>query len=160
MKKTIFIVLSFTFIGCTNPSMEEGLTNLKSQLAEIEEKIVTANIEGMEVDITSATIQIEDAIISAEVSSEALEESLVTLDNIKESLVKLQVQVDLSKTVEQIAEIKEKLAKISKGVALLVFRADYDYDGVMNGLDDCPDTPITEIKSVDDKGCSPSQLDN
>ena len=41
---------------------------------------------------------------------------------------------------------------------MLVFVADYDYDGVINGLDQCPDTPITEISEVNGVGCSPSQL--
>ena len=39
-----------------------------------------------------------------------------------------------------------------------LFVADYYYDGVIYGLDQCPDTPITEISEVNGVGCSPSQL--
>ena len=54
--------------------------------------------------------------------------------------------------------VRYKVAESSDGISMLVFVADYDYDGVMNGLDQCPDTPITEINDVNGVGCSPSQL--
>jgi|GEM_PF-1506362 len=34
---------------------------------------------------------------------------------------------------------------------------DSDNDGVVNGLDDCPGTPLAERESVDANGCSPTQ---
>ena len=34
---------------------------------------------------------------------------------------------------------------------------DFDYDGVMNGLDKCPNTPITEINNVNADGCAPDE---
>ena len=89
---------------------------------------------------------------------ETFEAALVTISEIKDRLAALQVTLDLAATEEQIADIKIKVAQISEGIALLVFKADYDYDGVMNGLDQCPDTPITQISSVDANGCSPEQL--
>jgi len=160
MKKILFAVIGFVMIGCTNPSMEEGLADLNAKLAALEAEIVAADIAGMEADVAAMTIQVEDALASAEASNEALEEALVTISDIKDRLAALQVLLDAAATTEQIADIKDKVAQISEGIAWLVFRADYDYDGVMNGLDDCPDTPITEISSVDEKGCSPSQLGN
>ena len=46
------------------------------------------------------------------------------------------------------------------GVDQLVAVADYDYDGVINAFDKCPDTPLNEINNVNSDGCSPSQLNN
>ena len=160
MKKILFAVIGFVMIGCTNPSMEEGLADLNAKLAALEAEIVAADIAGMEADVAAMTVQVEEALASAIESNETLEAALVTISEIKDRLAALQVTLDLAATEEQIADIKIKVAQISEGIALLVFRADYDYDGVMNGLDQCPDTPITEISSVDEKGCSPSQLGN
>ena len=52
-------------------------------------------------------------------------------------------------------QIKNQLKTFLQGQAQF---ADYDYDGVMNGLDQCPDTPITEVSEVNGVGCSPSQI--
>ena len=158
MKKILFAVIGFIMIGCTNPSMEEGLDDLRAKLAEIEAEIVAADIAGMEADVAAMTIKVQEATATAEATNESLEEALIKMSEIKESLAELQVALDLAATEEQIADIKVKVAQISEGIALLVFRADYDYDGVMNGLDQCPDTPITEINDVNGVGCSPSQL--
>jgi len=154
MKKILFAVIGFVMVGCTNPSMEEGLDDLRAQLAALEAEIVAADIAGMEADVAAMTIQVEEAIESAESTNESLEEALVTMADIKERLAALQTLLDAAATDSQIAEIKVKLEQISEGIALLVFVADYDYDGVMNGLDQCPDTPITEINNVDSTGCT------
>jgi len=37
----------------------------------------------------------------------------------------------------------------------LVLLADYDYDGVINGLDQCPDTELNA--TVNEQGCSEEQ---
>lgn len=158
MKKILFAVIGFVMIGCTNPSMEEGLADLNAKLAALEAEIVAADIAGMEADVAAMTVQVEEALASAIESNETLEATLITISEIKDRLAALQVTLDLAATEEQIADIKIKVAQISEGIALLVFRADYDYDGVMNGLDQCPDTPITEINDVNGVGCSPSQL--
>ena len=158
MKKILFAVIGFVMIGCTNPSMEEGLADLNAKLAALEAEIVAADIAGMEADVAAMTVQVEEALASAIESNETLEEALATISEIKDKLVALQVALDAAATEEQIADIKVKVAQISEGIALLVFKADYDYDGVMNGLDQCPDTPITEINEVNGVGCSPSQL--
>ena len=158
MKKLLFAVIGFVMIGCTNPSMEEGLADLNAKLAALEAEIVAADIAGMEADVAAMTVQVEEALASAIESNETLEEALATISEIKDKLVALQVALDAAATEEQIADIKVKVAQISEGIALLVFKADYDYDGVMNGLDQCPDTPITQISSVDANGCSPEQL--
>ena len=63
-------------------------------------------------------------------------------------------------TKEQVQQLLAALQEVGAGVDQLVAVADYDYDGVINALDKCPDTPITEINNVNSDGCSPSQLDD
>ena len=60
-------------------------------------------------------------------------------------------------TKYQVAALAAQFAIVNDKVQQLVFLADYDYDGVINGLDQCPDTPITEINNVDAVGCAPGQ---
>ena len=158
MKKILFAVIGFVMIGCTNPSMEEGLADLNARLAELEAELVTVDVNAMLSDLATMTAQVEQAQIDVDESNAAMQEALVTITSIKEKLVALQVILDEAATVEQVQALRDKVAQISEGISMLVFIADYDYDGVMNGLDQCPDTPITEINDVNGVGCSPSQL--
>jgi len=158
MKKILFAVIGFVMIGCTNPSMEEGLADLNARLAELEAELVTVDVNAMLSDLATMTAQVEQAQIDVDESNAAMQEALVTIASIKEKLVALQVVLDEAATVEQVQALRDKVAQISEGISMLVFIADYDYDGVMNGLDQCPDTPITEINDVNGVGCSPSQL--
>lgn len=158
MKKILFAVIGFVMIGCTNPSMEEGLADLNARLAELEAELVTVDVNAMLSDLATMTAQVEQAQIDVDESNAAMEEALVTIASIKERLAALQVILDEAATVEQVQALRDKVAEISEGISMLVFVADYDYDGVMNGLDQCPDTPLTEINDVNGVGCSPSQL--
>jgi len=158
MKKLIFAVLSFVLIGCTNPSMEEGLADLQEKLALLEAELAQADIDQLVADVEAINAQASLALANAEESNQALADALVKMQEIKESLAALQAILDEAATVEQVQNLRDKVAEISEGISMLVFVADYDYDGVMNGLDQCPDTPITEINDVNGVGCSPSQL--
>ena len=154
MKKILFAVIGFISLSCTNPSIEEGLAILKDQIDAIELQLIEADIAGMQADVDAMTEQVEQAIASAEEANQALEEALASIASIRESLAAIQTQIDQAATADQLAEIKTKVESISEGIAMLVFLADYDYDGVMNGLDQCPETPITEINNVDAVGCT------
>ena len=158
MKKLLFAVIGFVMIGCTNPSMEEGLADLTAQLAQLEAELVGVDVAGMQADLEEMTAQVAQAQIDVDESNAAMEAALVTIASIRERLAAVQALLDEAATVEQVAALRDKVAQISEGIAMLVFVADYDYDGVMNGLDQCPDTPITEINDVNGVGCSPSQL--
>jgi len=98
------------------------------------------------------------ALAYRKLSLSKLQDALVKLQELKEKLAEVQAILDEAATAEQVAALRDKVAEVSEGIAMLVFIADYDYDGVMNGLDQCPDTPITEINEVNGVGCSPSQL--
>ena len=157
MKKLLFAVISLVLIGCTNPSIEEGLANLTEQLAQLEADLVGVDVEGMQADLAEMTAQVEQAQIDVDESNAAMEAALVTIASIRERLAAVQVLLDTAATVEQVQALRDKVAEISEGISMLVFIADYDYDGVMNGLDQCPDTPITEVSEVNGVGCSLSQ---
>ena len=158
MKKILFAVIGFVMIGCTNPSMEEGLADLTAQLAQLEAELVGVDVAGMQADLEEMTALVAQAQIDVDESNAAMEEALVTIASIRERLAAVQALLDEAATEEQVATLRDSVAEISEGIAMLVFIADYDYDGVMNGLDQCPDTPIEEISSVNGVGCSPSQL--
>ena len=63
-------------------------------------------------------------------------------------------------TKEQMDQLLAQVQEMGEDVDQLVAVADYDYDGVANALDKCPDTPLSEINNVNADGCSPSQLDD
>ena len=158
MKKLLFAVIGFVMIGCTNPSMEEGLADLTAQLAQLEAELIGVDVAGMQADLVEMTAQVEQAQIDVDESNAAMEAALVTIASIKERLAVVQALLDEAATAEQVQALRDKVAEISEGISMLVFVADYDYDGVMNGLDQCPDTPITEVSEVNGVGCSPSQI--
>ena len=158
MKKILFTLIGLAMIGCTNPSMEEGLADLTAQLAQLEAELVGVDVAGMQADLVEMTAQVEQAQIDVDESNAAMEAALVTIASIRERLAAVQALLDEAATAEQVQTLRDKVAEISEGIAMLVFVADYDYDGVMNGLDQCPDTPLTEINDVNGVGCSPSQI--
>jgi len=88
------------------------------------------------------------------------EASMQAFDELHERLQAILAQSENWATSEDMAGLLEQVEEFGEGVDLLVLRADYDYDGVINALDKCPDTPLNEINNVNSDGCSPSQLNN
>ena len=158
MKKILFAVIGFVIVGCTNPSMEEGLANLQEQLTALEAELAQVDIDQMTSDLEAMNAQATQALADMEIVNQDLADALVKMQELRERLAEVQAILDEAATVEQVQALRDKVAEISEGISMLVFIADYDYDGVMNGLDQCPDTPITEINDVNGVGCSPSQL--
>ena len=154
MKKILFAVIGSILIGCTNPSMERGLENLNASLAELEASFVALDIEQMQADLIAMNEMATSMVVTAEENRIAMEEALITVASILEGLENVRISLEEAATVEQVQILRDKVAQISEGIARLVFLADYDYDGVINGLDQCPDTPITEINNVDNTGCT------
>lgn len=158
MKKLILSMVALLAIGCANPSMEEGLANLQEQLTALEAELAQVDIDQMTSDLETMNAQATQALADMEETNQNLEDALVKMQELRERLAEVQAILDEAATVEQVQALRDKVAEISDGISMLVFIADYDYDGVMNGLDQCPDTPITEINNVNGVGCSPSQL--
>ena len=158
MKKLIFAVLSFILVACSNQSIEEGLDDLNARLVELEQQLAAIDANALITDINDIIAQVETIEQINEENKQAIAEAMVTLTDLHDQLAAILVQIQEAATVEQLQAINEKVQSISEGISMLVFVADYDYDGVINGLDQCPDTPITEISEVNGVGCSPSQL--
>ena len=154
MKKLIFAVLSFILVSCSNQSIEEGLDDLNARLVELEQQLAAVDANALITDINDIIAQVE----TIEENKQAIAEAMATLTELHDQLAAILVQIQEAATVEQLQAINVKVQTISEGISMLVFVADYDYDGVINGLDQCPDTPITEISEVNGVGCSPSQL--
>ena len=158
MKKLIFAVLSFILVACSNQSIEEGLDDLNTRIVELEQQLAAVDANALITDINDIIAQVEIIEQINEENKEAIAEAMVTLTDLHDQLAAILVQIQEAATVEQLQAINVKVQTISEGISMLVFVADYDYDGVINGLDQCPDTPITEISEVNGVGCSPSQL--
>ena len=158
MKKLIFAVLSFILVACSNQSIEEGLDDLNARLVELEQQLAAVAANALITDINDIIAQVEIIEQINEENKEAIAEAMVTLTDLHDQLAAILVQIQEAATVEQLQAINVKVQTISEGISMLVFVADYDYDGVIIGLDQCQDTPITEISEVNGVGCSPSQL--
>lgn len=158
MKKLIFAVLSFILVSCSNQSIEEGLDDLNARLVELEQQLAAIDANALITDINDIIAQVETIEQINEENKQAIAEAMATLTDLHDQLAAILVQIQEAATVEQLQAINVKVQTISEGISMLVFVADYDYDGVINGLDQCPDTPITEISEVNGVGCSPSQL--
>lgn len=150
----------FILVSCVNPNLEEGLDNLRSEIEKLQSKVQVLDVNGL----VENTIQLESAVDNLVIQFDTLD---ITMGELQQMISTLQETVsDLEIAFQSLAPdgtlqgILVKLQRIQEGIDILVARADYDIDGVINAIDECPDTPITEIKQVNEVGCSPSQLNN
>ena len=139
MKKLIFAVLSFILVACSNQSIEEGLDDLNARLVELEQQLAAVDANALITDINDIIAQVETIEQINEENKQAIAEAMATLTDLHDQLAAILVQIQEAATVEQLQAINEKVQSISEGISMLVFVADYDYDGVINGLDQCPD---------------------
>lgn len=161
MKKFFLTVLLLSFtltsVGCVNPSMEDGLEKMNNALAELATAIESLNIPQMEADlesINSDLAQIEYDLVDANGSWAQLIDELNNLHLQLEDIVAIS---ETWATSEQMQALLADIQEVGAGIDILVLRADYDYDGVINAIDKCPDTPLTEINNVDAQGCAPGE---
>jgi len=157
MKKLILILIALFEINCENPSIERGLAGLEESLAQLEASFLAIDVEKMQTDLLDINETVTQIIIDQEEANEAAAQLLLDIESILASLAEVQVLIDNAITKEQVAALAEQFADINTKIQTLVAIADYDYDGVMNALDQCPDTPITEINNVNAVGCAPGE---
>lgn len=155
MKKLVLLMVTLLAVGCTNPSMERGLDSLNESLAELEASFVALNIDQMQADLISMQDMADDMVVTTEENRIALDAAMNDVDGILAGLENLRISLEEAATTEQIAELAAAVEEFGEGIDMLVFIADYDYDGVINGLDQCPDTEIGA--TVDEQGCSEAQ---
>ena len=175
MKKGLLSLLSLILItSCANPSMERGFESLNSALDELEVAVDDLGIPQMIEDLDSMNVMVGEMIVDVEEYSAKMEEFNQQVLEIQARLEAMVEQVQGITTVvdgmivtagglattEQMQDLLSQLEEFQSGVDILVAQADYDYDGVKNALDKCPDTPLSEINDVNSDGCSPSQLED
>ena len=153
-------VWGFVLVSCINPSLETGLDTLRDEIERLQSQVQIVDVNGL----VEGVIELESTVDTLVIQFDTLD---VTMEELQQMISTLQETVsDLENAYSSLAPdgtlqgILVKLEKIQEGIDVLVARADYDIDGVINAIDECPDTPITEIKQVNDVGCSPSQLNN
>ena len=82
---------------------------------------------------------------------------MLMIAEIKISLNGVLAQVKTLATKEQVAQIAAMLEEMNTDLDWYVSVQDFDYDGVLNFADKCPNTPITEINNVNADGCAPGE---
>lgn len=171
--KKLLLVLSLTLtVACTNPSMERGFSNLNDSLASLELALEEVGVPKMIEDLNSINNMVADMIVDVEEYSARMEEFNLKVLEMQERLNSMLLQVQqitevvngMKETAAELAtsaQMQELLSQVEdfqSGVDQLVAIADYDVDGVMNALDECPDTVLGA--TVDANGCSQEQLNN
>ena len=157
MKKLVLILIALFAINCENPSMERGLEGLQAALAELEASFLAIDVDQMSADLLDMNETVAQLVIDQEAANEAAAQLLVDIEGILTSLAAVKDKLDNALTVEQVQALTAQFALINEKVQTLVAIADYDHDGVINALDQCPDTPITEINNVHAVGCAPGE---
>ena len=158
MKKFILIIVAtFGFLSCENPSVEDGLASLEASLAELQAAMAGVDVDQMLADVSSMQTQVETIQTDVDTYNEQAEGWLNQIDGILSDLAALQVVIDNAATTEQTDALLADVQTVQEQISLLVSLADYDYDGIINGLDQCSDTVVGA--TVNTLGCSVAQLE-
>ena len=134
--------------------MERGFASIGEALAE-----VAVDLNGYAESILSDMAQIEEDIYLISQHIEKMQKdtelALILIEEILAGLSRTQELLDQAATKEQMESLLEDVQEFQEGVQVLWNLADFDADGVVNGLDQCPETPYGI--PVDWKGCSADQ---
>ena len=157
MKKLILIMVAmFGFLSCENPSVEDGLASLESALAELEAAMAGVDVDQMLTDVSSMQTQVETMQVQVDEYNEDAAGWLIQIEDILSDLAAVQVILDNAATTEQTDALLADVQAVQEQIDLLVLLADYDADGIINGLDQCPETVLGA--TVNNVGCSEVQL--
>jgi chaperonin cofactor prefoldin len=150
----------FVLVSCINPSLETGLDTLRDEIERLQSQVQVVDVNGLVESVTELESTVDTLVIEFDTLDTTMEELQQMISTLQETVNDLEIAFQSLAPDGTLQGILVKLEKIQEGIDVLVARADYDIDGVINAVDECPDTPITEIKQVNDVGCSPSQLNN
>jgi hypothetical protein len=154
MKKLIALLSVFVMVGCTNPSMEDGLEKMDKALAELAAAIESLNIGQMEADLAQMNSDVAQMIVDLEAQQGVWDDAIAQIAAIGGMLDGILADSENWATTEQMQGLLEDVQKFGEGIDVLVLQADYDYDGVINAIDKCPNTPLSEISNVNAQGCA------
>ena len=153
----VFGIVTLGSVACTNPSMEEGLAGLSDALAELEQAIAALNIDQMQADLEQMHNDVAQIEYDLTNENGSWAELIDELHNLHLQLQDIVAISETWATTEQMQALLADVQEVGAGIDILVLRADYDYDGVINAIDQCPDTPLSQINNVDSKGCAPDE---
>lgn len=154
MKKLIAVLSVFGIVACTNPSMEDGLAKLDAALAELGAAIEALNIDQMAADLEQMNSDVADMIIQAEQLQGSWDIAITQFQVINDMLDEMVANSTQWATTEQMQDLLADVQEFGDGVDTLVLAADYDHDGVINAIDQCPNTPLKDINNVNAQGCA------
>jgi hypothetical protein len=161
MKKFLLSTITLMFMvmisACTNPSMDEGFERLNKSFEELEAALKSLNLPQMEEDLKQMNIDLAQINYDLTDANGSWAELITELDNLHLQLLDIVEISESWATTEQMQGLLADIQEVGAGIDILVLRADYDYDGVINAIDKCPDTPLTEINNVDAQGCAPGE---
>ena len=161
MKKFLLSTITLMFMvmisACTNPSMDEGFERLNKSFAELEAALKSLNLPQMEEDLKQMNVDLAQINYDLTDANGSWAELITELDNLHLQLLDIVEISESWATTEQMQGLLADIQEVGAGIDILVLRADYDYDGVINAIDKCPDTPLTEINNVDAQGCAPGE---
>ena len=154
----IYYILFLFLLGCTNPSMEDGMSKLSNSLAELAKAIESLNIPKWQEDLQDINQEATQILYDLEDAEGSWQISMNLIKDIRTKLQSILNESNDWATSQQMDSLLVQIQEFGEGIDELVLRADYDYDGVLNGLDRCPDTPLTKINQVDFWGCAPGEI--
>jgi len=138
--KKLLLFIPVLFYSCVNPSMERGFASIGEALAE-----VAVDLNGYAESITSDMAQIEEDIYLISQHIEKMQKdkelALILIEEILSGLSRTQELLDQAATKEQMQDLLEDVQELGEGIQVLWNLADFDADGVVNGLDQCFETP-------------------
>ena len=164
MKRIILTLLTLIFTlsitACVNPSMDEGLKKMDDALANLAAAIESLNIPQMQEDLAQINEDVAQIIVDLEAQQGVWDDAIAQISTLSTALDGILADSSNWATTEQMQALLADVQQLGEGIDILVLKADYDYDGVINALDKCPNTPLNQINNVDSDGCAPDDTPN
>ena len=161
MKRIVLTLLTLIFTlsitACVNPSMDEGLKKMDAALAELAAAIESLNIPQMQADLEQMNEDVAQIIVDLEAQQGVWDDAIAQISALSTALDGILADSSNWATTEQMQALLADVQQLGEGIDILVLKADYDYDGVINAVDQCPDTPISQINNVNAQGCAPGE---
>ena len=151
------MLLGVFTLSCVNPSMEDGLEKMDAALAELAAAIESLNIPQMQADLEQMNIDVAQIEYDLQDVNGSWAQLIDELNNLHLQLQDILAISENWATSEQMQDLLADIQEFGEGVDLLVLQADYDYDGVINAIDQCPNTPLKDINNVNAQGCAPGE---
>ena len=150
MKKLILtLVAATTLVACDN-GMEEGLESLSESLAAIIADL-EATTTGIQTQVTDINADLASAVEMVESVEAEVANAISIIDQIQLDLDAAILSLDNAATTEEVLAVTAQVELLAEAIQTLEEVGDFDYDGIINILDQCPGTePGVE---VDTTGC-------